>query len=207
MTTTAPRHCPCGTSGVHGLGTSKAAVVYLPRLAWGAPRGRVRVGRIFVAETTETADVPLALLAAEKCTFGSVVGHFRTPWITLLLGVSRLGVDHGGCRQGTQGEKNCPHSHLLMASQAHVCRAKSRVSRRSLRDLVPTACTILRLLAGSCGYCGGTPHIASSALDLSLNANDLGHSVCPRPFKHSFWRLILEDGYGAHVGALGCTPN
>ena len=32
------------------------------------------------------------------------------------------------------------------------------------------------------------------AHNLSLNANDLGHSARPRPFKHSCWRFVLEDG-------------
>src|SRR5262249_60582976 len=29
---------------------------------------------------------------------------------------------------------------------------------------------------------------------LLLDANDLGHSTRPRPFKHPCWRLVLEDG-------------
>src|SRR5262245_54946268 len=34
----------------------------------------------------------------------------------------------------------------------------------------------------------------SATPPLLLDANDLGHSTRPRPFKHPCWRLVLEDG-------------
>src|SRR5215472_303565 len=42
----------------------------------------------------------------------------------------------------------------------------------------------------------------SATPPLLLDANDLGHSTRPRPFKHPCWRLVLEDG--AATAQCGC---
>jgi hypothetical protein len=79
--------------------------------------------------------------------------------MNLLLSGSRLGVDHGGCSQGNQGEKNRPHftspcygTTSLMRAEQSLGRAPEQLSG-SLQDVADDGrrderCAFSHLLVG-----------------------------------------------------------